>query len=151
MRLDPAGRRLYAPDAGQESILVYDLDAVTGLPTQIEGSPFAAAGSVHGLSFTPDGSRLYATTDDSQAMIHSFVVGGTGALSPLPGSPFASGLQDTASAAVSADGALLMVVDDTNNRLGIYSFDAAGAPSATRSTLGATSAAGSPSGISVQR
>lgn len=150
MRLDPAGRRLYAPDASQESILVFDLDE-TGLPSQIAGSPFAAAGSVHGLAFTPDGSRLYAATDDAQAAIHAFAVGGTGALAPLAGSPFASGLQDTASVAVSADGALLMVVDDSNNRLSIYSFDAEGAPSATRSTLGGTSVSGSPSGTSVQR
>lgn len=128
IRLDPLGRFAYVPDSAQERIAVYRLDPSTGVPAEIAGSPFPAAGMVHGLAFAPDSRRLFATTDDPQARIHVFDAGEDGSLVASEGSPFFSGLTDTASIEVSADGTRLYVLDEASNRLGLYRITDSGAP-----------------------
>lgn len=146
IRLDPQGRFAYVPDSAQERIAVYRLDPSTGVPAEIAGSPFAAAGMVHGLAFAPDSRRVFATTDDPQARIHVFEAGDDGSLTAIDGSPFASGLTDTSSVEVSADGARLYILDEASNRLGLYGITDSGAPEAL-ATVTIDLADGQPSGI----
>lgn len=124
IRLDPEGGHVYVPDSFQERIAVYRLDPESGAPTEVPGSPFPAAGMIHGLAFAPDGTRLFAATDDPAALLHVFSIGEDGFLTPVAGSPFSSGLSDTSSIAVTSDGSGLFVLDESSNRLAAFRVQA---------------------------
>ena len=79
------GHFLYVPDVNQIDVL--SVDAMTGVPTAIPGSPFAAAGDEQ-LVVDPSGEFVYASDGNPPGGILAFTVGSTGALTPVSGSPF---------------------------------------------------------------
>lgn len=81
----PNGHFLYVPDVNQIDVL--SVDAMTGVPTAIPGSPFAAAGDEQ-LVVDPSGEFVYASDGNPPGGILAFTVGSTGALTPVSGSPF---------------------------------------------------------------
>lgn len=125
MALSPSQDRLYVADAAADLLHAFSLDESTGAPSAISGSPFPAA-DPGGLTFSPDGARLYVTSWSSP-MLQALDVSETGALTPVSGSPFDLGLTGLSSTASSADGALLVVLDEFGMQVGAFA-PGAGAP-----------------------
>ncbi len=96
--IDPAGQFLYVADYGCGTITVYSINATTGVPTEISGSPFQisvggqdCAAGPNDDSLDPSGSFLYVA-NSSCASVAAFTVDAvTGALTPVAGSPFPAG------------------------------------------------------------
>ncbi|HEV2222504.1 MAG TPA: beta-propeller fold lactonase family protein [Candidatus Acidoferrales bacterium] len=81
----PNGRFLYVPDVNQIDAL--SVDSMTGIPSIIPGSPFAAAGDEQ-LTVDPSGQFLYVSDGEPPGGISAFTISPNGALTPMPGSPF---------------------------------------------------------------
>ncbi|MGC2694929.1 MAG: beta-propeller fold lactonase family protein, partial [Candidatus Angelobacter sp.] len=62
-----------------------------GALSEMAGSPFAAGGTIAGLTIDPKGQFLYAA-DSANSKIASFTIQSSGALTPVAGSPFTTGL-----------------------------------------------------------
>ena len=86
--ITPDGKFLYVAQASQDKIDAFSLDATTGAPTPILGSPFAAGAMAPiELSVTPDGGSLYVTEAFGQAVEGFTINPTTGALSQIAGTP----------------------------------------------------------------
>jgi len=98
LAIDPEGQYLYVADNGCGTITVYSINATTGAPTEISGSPFQisvggqdCAAGPNDDSLDPSGSFLYVA-NSSCASVAAFTVDAvTGALTPVAGSPFPAG------------------------------------------------------------
>jgi 6-phosphogluconolactonase len=86
MATSPDGQFLYGAD-GNGNIFAFSVDTVTGVPTEISGSPFASGANAQ-LAVDPTGKFLYASDDNPPGGVLAFAIGSNGALSPVPGSPF---------------------------------------------------------------
>ena len=129
---DPAGRLLFATVEQPGEIWVYALDAATGLPSLVAGSPFSARTprSLHGAVVAPLGTVLYATGEpgpDLRGDVSAFRVDPvSGALSELDGSPFRAGF-DPHRVWVDPEGRYLYVANngaaDRKRSLAVYGID----------------------------
>ena len=90
--IDPSGRFLFA--LRTNSVAVYALDANTGTPQAVAGSPFAMSGATpQALAFAPSGRHVYvASFLSAQVLVHA-IDPSSGALSALPVQTFATGSQ----------------------------------------------------------
>jgi 6-phosphogluconolactonase (cycloisomerase 2 family) len=95
------------------NVSAYKLNASTGAPTDVAGSPFLANGSVRWVVFSGDNRFAYAA---SNASIFSYGVDQvTGALTALPGSPFPTG--STQGMAIHPSGNWIYVADGDSGLL----------------------------------
>jgi 6-phosphogluconolactonase (cycloisomerase 2 family) len=67
-------------------IVAYTLDPVTGMPKQVDGSPFDVDAAFNMIALGPDGTHVYAA--DDHHFVHGYSIAEGGALSPLPQSPY---------------------------------------------------------------
>ena len=85
--LDPPGRLLYI-STYQPMMAGYQIDLVTGTPTAVSGSPFAAQGANMIPTFDRTGQFLYLCANGTE--LRGYAVDTTGALTEVPGSPYAN-------------------------------------------------------------
>ncbi len=72
-------------------VYVFSIDATTGAPAAVAGSPFLTTSAPFEFMLSPSGKFVYAFGSDSTgatAAIEGFQINTTGALTALPGSPF---------------------------------------------------------------
>jgi 6-phosphogluconolactonase (cycloisomerase 2 family) len=84
---DPTGSLLYI-STYQTTIAGYAIDAQTGLPSVLTGSPFAVQSSNMIPAFDRTGRYLYLCANGTQLRGYQ-IDAATGGLSPVPGSPYA--------------------------------------------------------------
>src|SRR6185436_5030983 len=94
--LDRNGRYIYVFNANPGTISAFAINATTGVPTAVTGSPFAVGADVTFLGTHPNGNFLYAKrgpqTQTSANGIFVFAIDpSSGALSQVTGSPFDTG------------------------------------------------------------
>lgn len=130
--LNPARTRLFAVNAGGNSIASFAVDADGDL-TLVEAEPSQGERPVS-LTTSADGARLYvvnAMTGGGAGSIAGFTVGADGRLTAMPNSvrPL-SGAPMTGAAliAMSPDGSRLVVTEKPTNRLVTYAVGAGGVP-----------------------
>jgi len=70
------------------SISVYKIDATTGVPTPVAGSPFAAGRDPSAEARAPGGRFAYVINKGSNSVSAYVIDAATGALRPVAGSPF---------------------------------------------------------------
>lgn len=121
--LDPSGRRLYAVNAGDDSISV-----LAPTPAGLDLLSVTPAGGDMPVSLTVHGKRLYALFAGSPNEIRGFEIGKDGSLTPLAGSQAALSATSTGPAeiAFSADGDALVVTEKATSRLGVFPVHADG-------------------------
>jgi len=97
LQADPSGPYLLGvADAtgasGDQSVHVFSIDAKTGAPTEVAGSPFPTVSTPFALAINPSGNFVYPSVADSNDVITSLegyqLNASSGALTPLSGSPF---------------------------------------------------------------
>jgi 6-phosphogluconolactonase (cycloisomerase 2 family) len=86
-------------DAGASAtdthIHVFSLNATTGVPTEVSGSPFATTSAPFDLAISPNGKFVYTVGTDTTTATTGSIEGfqmdlASGALTKLSGSPFSS-------------------------------------------------------------
>jgi 6-phosphogluconolactonase (cycloisomerase 2 family) len=81
---------LYTTNYGADTITGFRMDAVTGLLTELPGSPFPATVNVEDLAIDPTNRFLYTTS--VKGLVAGYRIDpDSGALTPVPGSPYALG------------------------------------------------------------
>jgi 6-phosphogluconolactonase len=96
--ISPSGKFLFVTDLGDPEpatpvtgkILAFAIDAATGAPTPVPGSPFTAGPNPKRIAADPSGKFVYVTNEDSDNMSAFSVDQSTGALTQIAGSPFAT-------------------------------------------------------------
>lgn len=96
MTFDGEGRHLYVFNPGSDLVYSYALDALTGEPVAMAGSPVATGGEdLEVLATHPNGRLIYAAAPqgfNGQNGVTVFAISPTGTLSVVPGSPFGTGI-----------------------------------------------------------
>ncbi len=106
----PDGSRLFMTRSNGNAIHVFDLNATTGAPTQIAGSPFTAgANAPSELTVAPDGGSLYVAEVFGQAVEGFTINPATGALTQIPGTPLSLAPRQSRGVALTPDGENLYV------------------------------------------
>ncbi|VTU46464.1 6-phosphogluconolactonase (plasmid) [Variovorax sp. SRS16] len=115
---------VYVPDYGNNRVLGYRVDTVTGAHTTIPGSPFAAGTDDRWVSTvtTPGGTFLYATNQATNNISGYRVDMTTGALTQLSGSPFTGGAQP-GSITINPAGTFAYVANRQGGNVSGYSID----------------------------
>jgi 6-phosphogluconolactonase (cycloisomerase 2 family) len=102
LHADPSGKFLLGVkeiqdaffSATDQHIYVFAIDALTGAPTPVAGSPFATTSAPFDFTISPNGQFVYVVGDDlggNVTAIEGYQLDGTtGALTALSGSPFSS-------------------------------------------------------------
>jgi 6-phosphogluconolactonase (cycloisomerase 2 family) len=99
---------LSTKNAGQ--INIYEVDSISGAPTQIKASPVSSGGANPvGIATAPNGSAIYVINHDSNN-VASFSIGAAGALTAL-GSAVTTPGSDPVAVAINPAGTFLFVVD----------------------------------------
>jgi len=83
------------PSATDTHIHVFALNPVTGVPTEVNGSPFATTSAPFDLAISPNGKFVYSVGTNTTTATTGFIEGfqmdlTSGALTKLSGSPFSS-------------------------------------------------------------
>lgn len=106
--ISPDGTRLYLSLAQANSIRGFSLNEVSGVPTALAGSPFAAGAAPQEALLGPDGKRLYAHDVFGTAVLGYDLSAATGAPTAIAGSPFSLGAMNQPSGvALAPDGRTL--------------------------------------------
>ena len=103
--------------ANPGSVSAYAIDTMTGVLTEITGSPFAAGTTTFWVTVDPSGQFAYATNLRSNNISAYVIDATTGALSEIIGSPFGAGL-DALGVAVDPTGQFAYVSNCGNESLG---------------------------------
>jgi 6-phosphogluconolactonase (cycloisomerase 2 family) len=102
-----------------------------GSVTQLIGSPFSdgSTGVTQTGAFTPNGNRIYFGPFSSGNIV-AMNVASDGTLTAVAGSPwnFSSSVNSVSCVAVSKDSAFLVAVGEGEEKVGVFSLDATGAP-----------------------
>ena len=91
--LHPSARLAFTANHGpmDKNLSVYSLDATTGQPTVVSGSPYLTGNEPTALAVHPDGKFVFVT-DIASAGVHGFRIDlANGVLTAVPGSPFVQG------------------------------------------------------------
>jgi 6-phosphogluconolactonase len=86
--IDPMGKFLFVPET--DSMSVYAISTVTGVLSEVAGSPFPAGTNPGSASVDPTNQTVYVVNSGS-ANVSEFAMDSTGALTPLVGSPVGVG------------------------------------------------------------
>lgn len=117
---------VYVPDYGNNRVLGYRVDTVTGAFASVPGGAFAAGTDPRWVSTatTPGGTFLYATNQGTNNISGYRVNLSTGALTPLSGSPFAGGAQP-GSITINPAGTFAYVANRQGGNVSGYTIDQA--------------------------
>ncbi len=121
--MDPAGRFLYVANWAAASVSGFRLDARTGVPRPMAGSPFYTGFNPYRLRVHPSGRWLYVAQYASAEIAAHAIDAESGALMPLPGSPFPSGAKGPVALTFSADGHRLYVSHYDANAIVLHTVD----------------------------
>jgi 6-phosphogluconolactonase len=122
------GGLLATANSADDTVSVFTVDAGTGLPTAVSGSPIAAGSGNAPISvaFSPTGDLL-ATANSNGNTVSVFAVSATGGLTAVSGSPVTTGSgSDPVSVAFSPTGDLLAVADFSTNSVSVFSVSSTG-------------------------
>ncbi len=122
----PQAAFFYVPDYGNNQVLGYRVDTVTGDFSRVPGGPFAAGVDPRWVSTatTPGGTFVYATNQGTHNISAYRVDMPTGALTPLPGSPFMSGAEP-GSITIHPAGTFAYVANRQGGNISGYTIDQA--------------------------
>ncbi|MGE0546773.1 MAG: IPT/TIG domain-containing protein [Kofleriaceae bacterium] len=126
----PGHNQLFIPqtvfDTGATQVSVWNIDPVTGVPTEAtaEGSPFAFDAPDSGFPdspvFTPDGRQLYIAPDNAGWVV-GFTLDDAGIPTPINGSPWQSGgITDMSCEVMSRDGTMILSVGEAQNSVAVF-------------------------------
>jgi 6-phosphogluconolactonase (cycloisomerase 2 family) len=85
----PSGNFLYATMPSANSVIVWTIDRVSGVPTVASGSPFPAGTGPLRLVLDPAGKFLYTCSTNDNLIFGFKIDSNSGALTAISGSPFA--------------------------------------------------------------
>ena len=88
--LDPSGKFAFVANS-DSTVSAYSVNASTGMPTAVAGSPFAAGERSGSVTIHPSGKFVYVTNENSSDVSSYSINATSGVLSPILGSPFAAG------------------------------------------------------------
>jgi 6-phosphogluconolactonase (cycloisomerase 2 family) len=117
---------VYVPDYGNNRVLGYRVDTVTGTYSSVPGSPFPAGTDDRWVTTvtTPGGTFLYATNQVTNNISGYRVDMATGTLTQLPTSPFLGGAQP-GSITINPAGTFAYVANRQGNNVSGYRIDPA--------------------------
>ena len=119
----------------------FAVDAVSGVLTNLPGSPFDSGNQTPNPTATDQTGRLFVI-NSRQALTRVYTTA-NGVPAQIPGSPFANGLTSFLSkGAVHPNGNFFMLADRTNNRVGVYQISGSGADTILTQIPGSPFAAG---------
>jgi 6-phosphogluconolactonase (cycloisomerase 2 family) len=108
-------------------IAVFALDASSGIPTPVAGSPFATGGITSVVVAHPTKNFVYANSAvgaDLTASITAFKIDpDTGVLTPVTGSPFATGGQNPSFVRIDPTGRFLYVANRDSDTISGFAID----------------------------
>jgi 6-phosphogluconolactonase (cycloisomerase 2 family) len=124
--VDSSGQFLYVGNTfGSGTISAFSIDAVSGKPTPVTGSPFATGIDPRSVCVDPSGKFLFAgTLGDGKVSVYT--IGASGGLTPVSGSPFAVGV-GISGVAVDPSAKFLYVADNSPGSVRALSIGATGA------------------------
>jgi 6-phosphogluconolactonase (cycloisomerase 2 family) len=118
-----------------QSVSVYSIDQNTGVPTGVQGSPFATGLIPDAVVLHPSGKFTYVVNQASNS-ISAFTLDSSGALSQIPGSPFVipdgSG---PAAASIDPLGKWFYVVNHSTNNVSIFAIDSTSGTLASQGSI----------------
>lgn len=123
------GRFGYVVDDVSDNISAFSIDATSGAPAAVPGSPFAAGMAPQAIAVDPRGKFVYVANSGSTDVSAYMIDATTGALTPVVGAPIRTALFPI-SIATDLGGQLLYVVNSGENSTGtqggvdVYSIDA---------------------------
>ncbi|RLU89124.1 hypothetical protein CTZ27_22000 [Streptomyces griseocarneus] len=127
---DPAQRRLLAVDLGTDSVRIYALDTVTGLPRPHGETRLRPGTGPRHLAFHPRGDRAYVLNELDSTVVVCDWDAGEGVLTPgketrvaVPGTP---AVNYPSEPVVSADGRFLWVANRGHDSITTLALDASG-------------------------
>jgi 6-phosphogluconolactonase len=108
---------------GTHQITAFSINATSGAPTEVAGSPFTLGEPSNGtMVMAPSGKFIYVLGDNIGDLIQALSVNPTtGALTPVPGSPFATDIEPS-SAVADPNGKLLYVTNAGSNDVWTYTI-----------------------------
>jgi 6-phosphogluconolactonase (cycloisomerase 2 family) len=130
--LTPSGKFLLIAHAlstattGPGRVAVLAVDASSGIPTPVAGSPFATGGITTFVIAHPKKNFVYAnsTAADNTSSIAAFQINpDTGVLTPVNGSPFATGGKTASFIRIDANGRFLYVANRDSNTISGFAID----------------------------
>ncbi len=116
-----ADQRFLFAASNNGSVGAYAIDAVSGRPTAVAGSPYAAGSGVGSAALHPSGAFLYAAMDGSDDVSAFAIDGSTGVLTPV-GSPVPVGEAPVA-CVVSPGGGYLYVLSRIAESVYTFAID----------------------------
>jgi 6-phosphogluconolactonase (cycloisomerase 2 family) len=124
--VDPSGQFLYVGNTfGSGTISAFSIDAVTGAPAPVTGSPFATGIDPRSVCVDPSGKFLFAGTF-GDGKVSGYAIGASGGLTPVSGSPFAVGA-GILGVVVDPSAKFLYVADNSPGSVRALSLGAGGA------------------------
>jgi sugar lactone lactonase YvrE len=126
MEQHPSGDFLYLAHNGTGAIERLDVDTMTGALTV---GTDANISSPNGVAISGDGLRMFASPRGTNELHVWDIAPASGYLTPVAGSPFTIALvNDAAGVDTNEDGSLVVVSDDGDGTLEVFTVDAAGVP-----------------------
>lgn len=114
----------YVANHRSNNVSVYSVDSVTGVLSQVSGSPFPAGSFPSSIAIDPFGKFAYVANYGSNNISGYAIDGTTGGLTPIAGSPFAGG-GGPWSVAVSPKGGFAYVSNILGNDVSVYAVNPA--------------------------
>ena len=130
MTVDPSGKFVYAVNQYHGNVSVYTINALTGVLTEVAGSPFGAGSYSRFVSVEPSGRFAYVLNPSLVQDIAAYTIdAGTGALTPIicggscSGSNFLSG-SSSESMTFDPSGKFAYVANYFSNNVWVYAIRA---------------------------
>lgn len=123
--INASGNIAYVADGNSatvNNVYAYSINAITGVLTQIVGSPVAAGSYATSVTIDPTGKFAYVPNALSNTVSVYTINSLTGVMSQIPGSPFATGTYPT-SASIDPSGSYAYVSNANGNSISSYSIN----------------------------
>jgi len=148
-KTEPSADRAYMARGYPDGVAAFAIDAATGVPTAVPGSPFAAGDRACSIAVDPSSRFVYIANGSSDNVSAFSIQEVTGALTAVPGSPFAAG-EEPSAVAVDPSGKFVYVANRNSSNVSAFAIDAV--TGALTAISGSPFAAGEwPSGLAVIR
>ena len=140
--LDPSGTHLYVADLGDNTIAGFTIGTGGGL-SPIAGTPFSVTGAVTAFNLVvdPSGTHIYVLDNGTapHGQVFGFAIGSGGAIgAAISGTPINTGNNPTTGIVIDPTGSLLVVSNDDDNDVSLFTVGAGGALTATTPATVAT-------------
>lgn len=121
--VSPDGAHVFAANNASSTVSAYSRNSATGFLTPVVGSPFTSGSAPQTAIVSPDGAHVIVVNGGSNTLAVFSRNSATGFLTPVAGSPFAAGpvFSTPRSAAITPDGAYVIVADDGTDSISVFS------------------------------